>query len=90
MADTLNINPTRGNLLSLKDNLRSMRTRHRLLDRKREILVQELMNRLEKAKDLEAAIIRRYERTLRFITERLEEKEREEIVRSKKIKELQG
>jgi V/A-type H+-transporting ATPase subunit D len=90
MADTLNINPTRGNLLSLKDNLRSIRTRHRLLDRKREILVQELMNRLEKAKDLEAAIIRRYERTLRFITERLEEKEREEIVRSKKIKELQG
>lgn len=49
----LNVNPTRGNLLRLKDELEGIRTRHELLDRKREVLVQELMTRLDKAKKLQ-------------------------------------
>ncbi|MFW5854673.1 MAG: V-type ATP synthase subunit D [Thermodesulfobacteriota bacterium] len=53
MADLLNVNPTRGTLLRLKDELKGVRTRHDLLDRKREVLIQELMSRLEKAEDLE-------------------------------------
>jgi len=54
MADMLDVNPTRGNLLDLKSTLKSMRTRHRLLDRKREILVRELMKRLDRARELES------------------------------------
>ncbi len=53
MADLLNVNPTRGTLLRLKDELEGVRTRHDLLDRKREVLIQELMSRLEKAENLE-------------------------------------
>ncbi|MFW5637079.1 MAG: V-type ATP synthase subunit D [Thermodesulfobacteriota bacterium] len=53
MADLLNVNPTRGTLLRLKDELKGVRTRHDLLDRKREVLIQELMSRLEKAENLE-------------------------------------
>jgi V/A-type H+/Na+-transporting ATPase subunit D len=53
MADLLNVNPTRGTLLRLKDELKGVRTRHDLLDRKREVLIQELMSRLDKAEELE-------------------------------------
>lgn len=53
MAERLKVNPTRGNLLKLKEDLQGIRSRHDLLDRKRELLVQELLQRLEKAKELE-------------------------------------
>lgn len=53
MAEVLDVNPTRGNLLRLKHDLASIRTRHDLLERNREILVQELMKRLDKARELE-------------------------------------
>ena len=53
MAQMLDVNPTRGNLLKLEGDLRGMRTRYRLLDRKREVLIRELMNRMEKARGLE-------------------------------------
>lgn len=53
MAEKLNVNPTRGNLLRLRDELEGIRTRHDLLDRKREVLVRELMERIDRAKQLE-------------------------------------
>ncbi len=53
MAEMLNVNPTRGNLLLLKDQLKGIGTRHDLLDRKREVMVQELMSRLDRAMALE-------------------------------------
>ena len=53
MPKLLDVNPTRGNLLKLKAELEGTRTRHRLLDRKREVLVQELMQRLDEAEKIE-------------------------------------
>lgn len=53
MADMLNVNPTRGNLLNLKNALAEIRSRHDLLDRKREVLVKELIERLDEAQELE-------------------------------------
>lgn len=53
MAELLDVNPTRGNLLRLKDEVEGMRTRHKLLDRKREALVRELMERLDTARRAE-------------------------------------
>lgn len=53
MADRLDVNPTRGNLLGLRKDLESIRTRHELLDRKREILIRDLQKRLDRAKELE-------------------------------------
>lgn len=53
MADVMDVNPTRGNLLRLKSELADTRTRHDLLDRKREVLVHELMDRLDEAERLE-------------------------------------
>lgn len=61
MTKQLNVNPTRGNLLRLKDALAALRTRHRLLDRKREILVQQLMERLEQADKQEAESRHRFQ-----------------------------
>ena len=60
MADMLDVNPTKGNLLRLKKDLEGIRTRHQLLDRKREILVQEVIRRLDKAKELEAQMHERF------------------------------
>jgi len=53
MAELLDVNPTRGNLLRLKEELKGTRTRHQLLDRKRKVLVQELMQRVDEAEELE-------------------------------------
>jgi V/A-type H+-transporting ATPase subunit D len=54
MADeTLDVAPTRGNLLRLQDNLERIRNGHDLLDRKREVLLQELTNRIAEAEALE-------------------------------------
>lgn len=53
MAELENVSPTRGNLLRLKDEFKGVRSRHELLDRKREVLIQELMSRLDAATRLE-------------------------------------
>jgi V/A-type H+-transporting ATPase subunit D len=53
MAETLNVNPTRGTLLRLQGQLERIKNQHDLLDRKREVLVRELMQRLQKAEALE-------------------------------------
>lgn len=53
MADVMDVSPTRGTLLRLREDLEGIQARHDLLDRKREVLVRELMDRLEKAEELE-------------------------------------
>jgi len=53
MAETLNVNPTKGTLLRLQDELEGIRSQHDLLDRKREVLVRELMQRMRQAEKLE-------------------------------------
>ncbi|WP_455381369.1 V-type ATP synthase subunit D [Salinispira pacifica] len=53
MAEMLDVNPTRGVLLKLKEDLGGIQTRHDLLDRKREVLIRELMERLDQARELE-------------------------------------
>lgn len=53
MAETLNVNPTKGTLLRLQDELIGIQRQHDLLDRKREVLVRELMQRLQEAEALE-------------------------------------
>lgn len=67
MAEMLDVNPTRGNLLTLQDDLKSMRTRYRLLDRKREVLIRELMERLERARELESEREERIKRAHRAL-----------------------
>lgn len=52
MADLLDVPPTRGNLLRLREELKRIRDGHALLDRKREVLAQELFDMIA---DAEAA-----------------------------------
>lgn len=52
----LNIAPTKSNLLSIKEQLRSAQDGYELLEQKREILVMELMYMVEQVKMLEADI----------------------------------
>lgn len=49
MTDLLDVPPTRGNLLRLRDDLEQIRDGHDLLDRKREVLVQELFDMIADA-----------------------------------------
>jgi len=49
MAHKLDVSPTRGNLLRLRDELERIRIGHDLLDRKREVLTQELLSMLADA-----------------------------------------
>jgi V/A-type H+-transporting ATPase subunit D len=53
VSDLLSVSPTRGTLLRLRRELEGFRSRHALLDRKREILVQELLDRAERARAVE-------------------------------------
>lgn len=52
----LNVAPTKSNLLSIKEQLRSAQDGYELLEQKREILVMELMYMVEQVKMLEADI----------------------------------
>jgi len=60
MAETLNVNPTKGTLLRLQDELESIRSQHELLDRKREVLVRELMQRVKQAEKLERKSLEKF------------------------------
>jgi V/A-type H+-transporting ATPase subunit D len=53
MPDRLDVSPTQGNLLDLKDDLQRIRSGHDLLDRKREVLTRELMDMISDAESLE-------------------------------------
>ena len=52
----LNIAPTKSNLLAMKDQFAVSTSGYELLEEKREILVQELMNMVEKVRELEAKL----------------------------------
>jgi V/A-type H+-transporting ATPase subunit D len=53
MADRLDIAPTEGNLLDLQAKLDRIHSGRDLLDRKRQVLVQEIMDRIEAVETLE-------------------------------------
>jgi V/A-type H+-transporting ATPase subunit D len=67
MAELLDVNPTRGALLKLEGDLANVRRHFTVLDRKRETLVRELMDRLDSARELEAQRERCFERAHRAI-----------------------
>lgn len=49
MSDQMNVAPTQGNLLRLQDELEQVQNGHDLLDRKREVLIQRLIEALAEA-----------------------------------------
>ena len=55
-ADTDNIFPTKGNLMNVKKSLQLARMGFDLLDRKRNILIRELMTMVDSAKALRSQI----------------------------------
>jgi V/A-type H+-transporting ATPase subunit D len=57
----MDVSPTRGTLLKLQQQLADLRDRHDLLDRKREVLVRELMQRLEQAGEVEEQMRQRFQ-----------------------------
>ena len=54
MAKTMT--PTKGNLMAAKNTLRLSKQGYEMLDKKRNILIREMMQLIEKAKDVEARI----------------------------------
>ena len=65
--------PTKGNLILAKNSLALSRQGFELMDKKRNILIREMMELIDQAKDIQNA---------------LEEKEREEFTRLKVIKRM--
>ncbi len=57
-----NISPTKGNLMSVKKSLQLARMGFDLLDRKRNILIRELMTMIDSAKKLRGQISSTYAR----------------------------
>jgi V/A-type H+-transporting ATPase subunit D len=53
MTDLLDVPPTRGQLLELRNALERIREGHDLLDRKREVLLQELLDRIVNAERIQ-------------------------------------
>lgn len=51
-----NMAPTKGNLMTAKNTLRLSRQGYEMLDKKRNILIREMMNLIEEAKSVEAEI----------------------------------
>lgn len=60
MVERLDVSPTQGNLLLLRDKLKQLRSGHDLLDRKREALIQALLEALDKAEAVEQAAQKRF------------------------------
>ena len=65
--------PTKGNLILAKNSLALSKQGYELMDKKRNILIREMMELIDQAKDIQNA---------------LEEKEREEFTRLKVIKRM--
>ncbi len=62
MANQPNVFPTKGNLLQVKKSLQLARMGYELLDRKRNILIRELMSMIDRAKHLRDKISATYAR----------------------------
>ena len=56
MADGFNITPTKGNLMAVQKSLQLSTSGFALLDRKRNILIREMMQLIDKAKELRGQI----------------------------------
>ena len=57
-----NIAPTKSNLLRTKDNLNLSRTGYNLIDKKRTVLIKEMMQQIEKAKEIQSDVKELFEK----------------------------
>ena len=64
-----NIAPTKSNLLRTKDNLNLSRTGYNLIDKKRTVLIKEMMQQIEKAKEIQADVKELFEKAYSVLQE---------------------
>jgi len=54
--DRLNISPTKSNLIQTKNSLNLAQEGYELLDQKRNVLIREMMDRINEAKEIQSEI----------------------------------
>ncbi|MGL5439164.1 MAG: V-type ATP synthase subunit D [Filifactoraceae bacterium] len=64
-----NIAPTKSNLLRTKDNLRLSKTGYNLIDKKRTVLIKEMMQQIEKAKEIQEDVKQLFEKAYAILQE---------------------
>ena len=64
-----NIAPTKSNLLRTKDNLNLSRTGYNLIDKKRTVLIKEMMQQIEKAKEIQSDVKELFEKAYSVLQE---------------------
>ena len=64
-----NIAPTKSNLLRTKDNLNLSRTGYNLIDKKRTVLIKEMMQQIEKAKEIQSDVKELFEKAYDVLQE---------------------
>ena len=64
-----NIAPTKSNLLRTKDNLKLSRTGYNLIDKKRTVLIKEMMQQIEKAKEIQSDVKELFEKAYDVLQE---------------------
>jgi len=64
-----NIAPTKSNLLRTKDNLKLSRTGYNLIDKKRTVLIKEMMQQIEKAKEIQSDVKELFEKAYNVLQE---------------------
>ena len=64
-----NIAPTKSNLLRTKDNLNLSRTGYNLIDKKRTVLIKEMMQQIEKAKEIQSDVKELFEKAYEVLQE---------------------
>jgi V-type ATPase, D subunit len=64
-----NIAPTKSNLLRTKDNLKLSRTGYNLIDKKRTVLIKEMMQQIEKAKEIQSDVKELFEKAYSVLQE---------------------
>lgn len=68
MPPSLDVSPTRGSLLKLRDQLEAVQEGHRLLDRKRQVLLQKLFDMIEEVEQVHEEARSRFESAYQAIT----------------------
>lgn len=64
-----NIAPTKSNLLRTKDNLKLSKTGYNLIDKKRTVLIKEMMQQIEKAKEIQSDVKELFEKAYKVLQE---------------------
>ena len=64
-----NIAPTKSNLLRTKDNLKLSKTGYNLIDKKRTVLIKEMMQQIEKAKEIQSDVKDLFEKAYNVLQE---------------------